>query len=99
MSRKKFPRKLCLLFVSILTTLAVLSCQQAAPPTNDAATSTPAPVDTAKKAAPVDMEQLANRIVTDVAGIKEGEIVFINGGVRDLELLENLNTDVRKVGA
>ncbi len=93
------PRKLCLLFVSTLTTLALLSCQQAAPPTNDAATSTLAPVDTAKKAAPVDMEQLANRLVTDVAGIKEGEIVFINGGVRDLELLENLNTDVRKVGA
>ncbi len=31
--------------------------------------------------------------------MKEGEIVFINGGVRDVELLENLNTDVRKAGA
>jgi leucyl aminopeptidase (aminopeptidase T) len=99
MSRKLFPRKLLLFFVSILATLALVSCQQAAPPTNDAATSTPAPADTAKKAAPVDMEQLANRLVTEVAGIKEGEIVFINGGVRDLELLENLNTDVRKAGA
>lgn len=105
MSPKKyvlFPElslpKVSLLFISIVAALALLSCQQAAPPTNDAATSTPAPVDTAKKAAPVDMEQLANRIVTDVAGIKEGEIVFINGSVRDLELLENLATDVRKNG-
>jgi hypothetical protein len=82
--------KLFLIVVSILITLTLISCQQAASPTNDAATSTPAPVD---------MEQLANRIVTNVAGIKEGEIVFINGGVRDLELLEKPNTDVRKVAA
>ena len=91
--------KLSLLLVSIIATLALLSCQPAAPPTNLAETAaTPAPMETAKKTAPTDLEQLANRLVTDVAGVKEGEIVFINGGVRDLELLENLATDVRKNG-
>ena len=98
MPRNLSPRKLFLLFVSIVVTLALLSCQQAAPPTN-LAESRATPMETALKAAPTDLEQLSNRLVTDVAGIKEGEIVFINGAVRDLELLENLNTDARKVGA
>ena len=107
MSPKKhslFPKlnlpKLFLLLVSILATLALLSCQQAAPPTNLAETAaTPAPVERGAKAAPTDLEALSDRLVVQVAGVKEGEIVFINGGVRDMELLENLSTDVRKVGA
>jgi leucyl aminopeptidase (aminopeptidase T) len=99
MSPKNSLPKLSLPFISIIATLA-LSCQQAAPPTNLAETSaTPAPTEPAKKMAPTDLEALANRLVTDVVGVKEGEIVFISGGVRDLELLENLNTDARKVGA
>ena len=93
-------RKLFLLFVSIVSTLALVSCQQAAPPTNLAeTTATPAATETAKKTAPTDLAALSNRLVNQVAGVKEGEIVFINGGVRDIELLENLNTEVRKVGA
>ena len=46
-----------------------------------------------------DSEAIANRVVTQVAGVKEGDVVFVSGGVRDLELLENLATDARKVGA
>jgi leucyl aminopeptidase (aminopeptidase T) len=91
--------KLFLIVVSTLITLTLISCQPAAPPTNLTETkATPAPTETAKKVAPTDMEQLANRLVTDVAGVKEGEIVFINGAVRDVELMENLATDVRKNG-
>ncbi|MGI8732376.1 MAG: aminopeptidase [Pyrinomonadaceae bacterium] len=90
--------KFCLLFGSIIAALALVSCQQAAPPTNLSATSTPAPMETAKKAAPTDLAALSNRLLIQVGGVKEGEIVFINGGVRDLELLENLSTDVRKNG-
>jgi leucyl aminopeptidase (aminopeptidase T) len=56
-------------------------------------------MQTAKKTAVTDLEALSNRLVTQVAGVKEGEIVFVNGGVRDMELLENVATDVRKVGA
>jgi aminopeptidase len=94
-----FP-KLSLLLVSTLATLALLSCQQVQTPTNIAENkTTPALTETAKKAAPTDLEALSNRLVVQVAGVKEGEIVFISGGVRDLELLENINTDVRKVGA
>ncbi len=52
-----------------------------------------------KKAAAYDAEAVANRLITQVAGVKENDVVFINGGVRDLELLEDLTTDTRKVGA
>jgi leucyl aminopeptidase (aminopeptidase T) len=62
-------------------------------------TKTAATPETAKPAAAYDSEAIANRVVTQVAGVKEGDIVFINGGVRDFELLENLVTNSRKVGA
>lgn len=92
-------RRFCLLLVSTLATFALLSCQPAPNPTNTVENkTTPAQAETAK-AAPTDLQALSSRLVVQVAGVKEGEIVFISGGVRDLELLENLNTDVRKVGA
>jgi aminopeptidase len=53
---------------------------------------------TTVKTVPTDLNKLAERIVTQSAGIKEGEIVLISGGVRDLELLENIFTEVQKVG-
>lgn len=92
-------RKSCLLLLPVLATVALLSCQQGPAPTNSENKATPAQTEMAKKAAPVDLKALSTRLVSQVAGVKEGEIVFINGGVRDLELLENINTDVRKVGA
>src|ERR1700674_2473721 len=96
----KLSAKFCLLLVSILATFALLSCQQAAPPTNLAESkASPAPMEMAKKAAPTDLKALSSRVVNQVAGVKEGEIVFITGAVRDLELLENINTEVRKAGA
>ena len=92
--------KFCLLLASILATVVLLSCQPASSPTSSPENrSTPAEMEVAKKAAPTDLAALSNRMVTQVAGVKEGEIVFINGGVRDLELLENISTDVRKAGA
>ncbi|MGZ5475993.1 MAG: aminopeptidase [Thermoanaerobaculia bacterium] len=47
----------------------------------------------------VDKEMLAQRIVQHSAGVKEGDLVVIGGSVRDLELLENIAANVRKVGA
>lgn len=92
-------RKFYLLLVSVSASLALLSCQPAQPPTNTAENKATPQMEPAKKMAATDLEALSNRLVTQVAGIKEGEIVFINGGVRDMELLENLATDVRKAGA
>lgn len=79
--------------------IALVSCQPA--PQQPAATEnkpSASPDNKIMSGAP-DAEAIANRIVTQVAGVKEGEIVFISGGVRDFELLENLVTGSRKVGA
>ena len=51
------------------------------------------------KQAAVDYEALAEKLVNQCVGIKEGECVLITGGVRDLELLENIAVHVRKAGA
>ena len=52
----------------------------------------------AKAAAATDLDQLADRVVTQSAGVKEGEVVLINGQPSDGELLENLAVSVRKAG-
>lgn len=91
-------RKFYLLLVSVSASLVLLSCQQVQPPANTTENRATPQMETAKKMPATDLEALSNRLVTQVAGVKEGEIVFINGSVRDIELLENLSTDVRKAG-
>jgi len=66
--------------------------------TANSATPVAAPTETAKKSPPTDLQQLANRIITQSAGVKEGEVVFVSGAVRDMELLENIVVEVRKAG-
>lgn len=89
--------------LSAATLAALVSCQRSAPPEATApATATPAPASTAApaepKAAYTDLEQLAQRVVTQSAAVKEGEVVLITGRPSDAELLENLAVNVRKVG-
>jgi leucyl aminopeptidase (aminopeptidase T) len=92
-------RKAYLLLVFLSASLALLSCQQPAPSTNTDENKATPQAETARNVGATDLEALSNRLVTQVAGVKEGEIVFVNGAVRDMELLENIATDVRKVGA
>jgi leucyl aminopeptidase (aminopeptidase T) len=47
----------------------------------------------------VDYEALADKLVNQCAQIREGDCVLVTGGVRDMELLENVAVHVRKVGA
>ena len=49
--------------------------------------------------ATVDTGQVAATIVNQTAGIRRGELVLIEGGTRDLKLLEDLAVQVRKLGA
>lgn len=85
--------------------IAMLACQPGtqtnnsnAPANNANKTNMNMAADATRKAAPTDLSRLAQRIVTQSAGVKEGEIVLIGGSVRDMELLENLVTEVEKVG-
>jgi aminopeptidase len=53
----------------------------------------------AMKAPPTDLEKLAERLVTQSAAVKEGEVVLISSGPENVELLEDIAVQVRKVGA
>lgn len=70
-----------------------------ATPASPATAATPATEATPTTRASTDLEQLAQRLVTQSAAVKEGEIVFISGRPRDAELIENIAVNVRKVGA
>lgn len=91
--------RILLLTLCAIAGVALLSCQQA-PPTQVAnENKPPASPEAAKKSGAPDAEAISNRLVTQVASVKEGDVVFISGSVRDMELLEDLVTDARKVGA
>ncbi len=97
-------RQLIAIALAAATTSAILaSCQRSTPEdaTGAAPASTPAPAPASEtpKAAPTDLEQLAQRLVTQSAAVKEGEIVYITGRAQDAELLENIAVEVRKLGA
>lgn len=91
--------RILLLSLCAIAGVALLSCQQT-PPQQVANENKPAASpEAAKKSGAPDAAAISNRLVTQVAGVKEGDVVFISGGVRDMELLEDLVTDARKVGA
>lgn len=46
----------------------------------------------------VDYEAIAQKLVTQCAAVQEGEMVYIEGGSKEFELLENIVVNVRKVG-
>lgn len=46
-----------------------------------------------------DRNKLAQQLVNECARIVQGDKVLISGGVRDLDLLENIAVEVRKLGA
>src|SRR5947209_18266063 len=100
--------KKTLALVSLLAAGLALAACAPAPPANTAAnantSATPAPTataatETAAKKAPTDLEQLAGRLVTESAGVKEGDVVLVTGGSQDQELLEDIAVNVRKAGA
>jgi len=80
------------------TTTTNSSAPANAAKTNTVNNSSTTASDAGKKTVPTDLQELARRIVTQSAGVKEGEIVRISGSVRDLELLENIDIEVQKVG-
>ena len=47
----------------------------------------------------VEKSVIATKLVNECANIKEGEIVLISGGVNNIELLEDISTEVHKLGA
>ena len=87
----------------VAMTLVSIGCQpqgtnSSAPTNTNTNTTTAAPKTEAPKAAATDLKQLAERIVNQSAGVKEGEIVLVSGAARDNELVENIVIEIQKVG-
>jgi aminopeptidase len=57
-----------------------------------------AEVDTKQETKP-DADVLAKKLITKCARVKDGDLVQISGGVRDVELLESLTVEAAKLGA
>jgi len=97
------PRLIAVALAAATASALLASCRPATP--EDPSSTTPAsmaetaPATDQPAIAPTDLEQLAERLVTQSAAVKEGEIVFINGRSQDAELLENIAVNVRKLGA
>jgi leucyl aminopeptidase (aminopeptidase T) len=90
-------------FCAVLVLGILLTACEAPGPQSNNSTASPATNaaksgSSDKKPAATNMKALAAKIVNQSAGVKEGEIVLISGGVRDMELLENIVTEVQKVG-
>jgi leucyl aminopeptidase (aminopeptidase T) len=49
--------------------------------------------------ADVDTAKIADTIVNESANIRVGEMVIVNGGIRDQRLLEDIAVEIRKLGA
>jgi len=88
-----------LLALCAVMSFALLSCQPAATPPVANENKPAASPETAKKAGAPDYQAISDRIINQVAAVKEGDVVFVHGAVRDFELLEDLATGSRKVGA
>lgn len=79
--------------------LAACQKQEIPPPADAQATAESTTAEPAEPAAPpVDLEQLAQRLVASAA-VKEGDAVIIVGRTHDAELLEDIALQVRRVGA
>jgi leucyl aminopeptidase (aminopeptidase T) len=91
-----------LIVVLALAIAAFAACQpmqtnNSTPPANNT-TNNANNASAPKTSAPTDLNKLAERIVTQSAAVKEGEIVLVSGSARDMELLENIVVEVEKVG-
>lgn len=85
------------------TICSLAACQR---PAEQTATTTAPPAtggevaaaDAQAGAPTVDLQALAHRVVTQSAGVKEGDAVLITGRQHDAELMEDLAVEVARVG-
>jgi len=93
--------------ICVVTSLVVVLVACGPAPTNTptstntavSTTNTSINTEASRRTPPADLETLAQRLVNQSAGVKENDIVLISGGARDMELLEDIAVQVRKLGA
>jgi leucyl aminopeptidase (aminopeptidase T) len=90
-------KKLLAPLVTFAACLVLASCQAQTSPVAPSKLADDVKPATAK-APPTNLEQLAERLVTQSAAVKEGEVVLVSGGPENMELLEDIVVQVRKAG-
>lgn len=106
MNTTRLPRSAAIPLASLsIALLAVLVGCKPAGTGSERLDSTAAPMEAEAPAAAAvatpsaaELEQLAERIVTQAAAVEPGEVVWISGRPHDAELLEDLAVQVRKAG-
>ena len=89
----------CMIAICAVVMVGLISCQSVQPPAGNTENKSAISQEPAVKQFAPDYDAVANKLVTRIAGVKEGDIVMITGGVRDIELLEDLAVNARKIGA
>lgn len=101
-------KNLALAALALVISSSLLACQRSSPdaagvgsaraaPAASPSTS-PSATDAPRAAARTDLEQMAQRLVTQSAAVKEGDVVLVTGRPSDAELLENIAVQVRMAG-
>ena len=91
-----------MMFVASILLAGLLAACNNAPEVAKESNATPAAVaspSATKELAKPDYSAIAQKIVAQNAGIKEGDIVQINGEIKDADLLQEIALEVRKLGA
>jgi aminopeptidase len=90
-------------FVIPVLLLGAFACARNAPQTTPESTkgteATTSPPAATASSSDVDYATIAAKLVEQCAGIKEGDIVEVSGGIKETELLEDIAVEVRKRGA
>lgn len=93
------------LFTLVIFFLCFAACNNASTTSTEkaatasSATATTANADAGAAMPKPDYKAIAQKIVTQCAAVKEGEIVQISGEIKDADLLEELAFEVSKLGA
>ena len=92
-------KRLLALVVCVAAAMLATACAPQPPAQVQPQNLTSEAAKPAMKTPPTDLEKLAERLVTQSAGVKEGEVVHISSGPENMELLEDIAVQVRKAGA
>jgi leucyl aminopeptidase (aminopeptidase T) len=103
MSENRAMKQLMLAAAIAVAVCSLAACQRPANDATESATTAgaaPATTTAAEpaKVAPTNLDELAQRLVTQSAAVKEGEVVMITGRQQDAELMENIAVEVAKAG-
>ena len=91
-----------MMFVASILLAGLLAACNNAPEVAKESNATPAALaspSAAKELAKPDYSAIAQKIVAQSAGVKEGDIVQISGEIKDADLLQEIALEVRKLGA